>query len=73
MRAHKNTAAEARENECGSTDLACHLELSELRTSNHDTNVGGCVASFAKHATAVPTVRAQKTVSLASGPWQTRV
>jgi hypothetical protein len=33
-------------------DLACHLELSELRTSNHATNVGGCVASFAKHATA---------------------
>ncbi len=30
-------------------DLACHLELSELRTSNHATNVGGCVASFAKH------------------------
>jgi hypothetical protein len=24
-------------------DLACHLELSELRTSNHATNVGGCV------------------------------
>ena len=56
-----------------SMDLACHLELSELRTSNHATNVGGCVASFAKHATAAPTARAQKTESLASGPWQTRV
>jgi hypothetical protein len=32
-------------------DLACHLELSELRSLNHATNVGGCVASFAKHAT----------------------
>ena len=47
-----------------SMDLACHLELSELRTSNHATNVGGCVASFAKHATAAPTARAQKTASL---------
>jgi hypothetical protein len=56
-----------------SMDLACHLELSELRTSNHATNVGGCVASFAKHATAAPTARAQKTASLASGPWQTPV
>jgi hypothetical protein len=56
-----------------SMDLACHLELSELRTSNHATNVGGCVASFAKHATAATTARAQKTASLASGPWQTPV
>jgi hypothetical protein len=56
-----------------SMDLACHLELIELRTSNHATNVGGCVASFAKHATAAPTTKAQKTASLASGPWQTRV
>ena len=55
-----------------SMDLACHLELSELRTSNHATNVGGCVASFEKHATAAPTARGQKTASLASGPWQTR-
>ena len=45
-------------------DLACHLEP---RTSNHATNVGGCAASFAKHATAAPTARAQKTASLASG------
>ena len=50
-------------------DLPCHLELNELRISNLATNVGVCVASFAKHATAAPTARAQKTASLASGPW----
>ena len=44
-----------------SMDLACHLELSELRTSNHATNVGGCVTSLVKHATAATTARALST------------